>query len=422
VRVAQIMINFANNAVKFTQSGEVVLRVSTLSRKERCVRLRFEVSDTGIGIPEEKLPLLFRPFQQLEGGIDRRFEGTGLGLAISKSLAELMGGQVGVESREGHGSVFYLELNLQVAAGEDLAPTELLEAPAEASRDTGVGEPARSELPDAPQSLRNRHVLVVEDNPINREVVHDLLELVGVRVTAAADGMEALRLLNDQCFDAVLMDVHLPVMDGFEVTAAARRSARFPATPIIALTANALAGDRERCLRAGMDDYIPKPVDPKQLYATLARHCGASATSVHAKTAPQGAAREASDRGQVLSALEAIPGLDTVRGLQHVMGRIDLYTSLAHRIAHERADVPRQVESALRKGDQRKLAGLLHDAKSMLGTLGAFRLQETCADLEKKVSGGQPLDSAIAEFCTDYSKLMALVSRATSGADANEPL
>ena len=136
------------------------------------------------------------------------------------------------------------------------------------------------------ECLTGRHVLLVEDNPINQEVVHDLLEAVGVQVTTAGDGVEALRILDNRRFDAVLMDVHMPVMNGFETTAAIRRSKRFPAMPIIALTANALDGDRDRCLEAGMDDYVPKPIDPKQMFATLARHCAPGARDADSANAP----------------------------------------------------------------------------------------------------------------------------------------
>jgi CheY-like chemotaxis protein len=252
--VRQVLLNLVGNALKFTHEGGVSVRVTAGELGTERAHLRVAVVDTGIGIGEDARQRLFEPFSQADSSTTRRYGGTGLGLAICKRLVEAMGGSIGAESEPGQGSTFWFTIPLREAVA---APPP---GPVTASP-----EPA---APIAP--LR---VLVAEDNRVNQLVIVRLLEKVGHRVDVAANGQETLAALKLVSYDLVLMDCQMPEMDGFEATRAIRDAERATGghIPIVALTANALEGDRERCLAAGMDDYLPKPITPRALTAALAR-------------------------------------------------------------------------------------------------------------------------------------------------------
>ncbi|WP_305043961.1 PAS domain S-box protein [Geoalkalibacter sp.] len=262
-RLRQILLNLAGNAVKFTPAGRVDIRVALTRDTEAEVLLRFSVCDTGIGIAPDKIGLLFNKFTQVDASITRRYGGTGLGLAISRQLVELMGGQIGVESQPGRGSEFWFTARF----GRACRPADTY-APLE-SVAFGAYRAPSSSLPE----VRPR-VLVVEDNRTNQRVALGLLEKLGVTVELATNGIEALKLLQTLPCDLVLMDVQMPEMDGFEATRAIRDPrARVlnPQVPIVAMTAHAMQGDRERCLAAGMNDYLSKPLSARALDAVLKR-------------------------------------------------------------------------------------------------------------------------------------------------------
>lgn len=537
-RIGQVLINFANNAVKFTERGEIVLRVSERGRDEGGVALRLAVEDTGIGIAEDKLPLLFCPFQQLDGSMSRQFEGSGLGLAISRNLAELMDGAVSVTSQPGQGSVFALELSLRIgdaavspdsavvpatdahnrrvlvaddnaharrvlaeqlrslsfrvdeagsgqeavervvaadtdglpyavvfvdwkmpeldglavagqlrrrpvhtscprlvllaAGGHDLraglddphidavlakpvTPGALRNVLTELFNPTQAGKASNAAANEGWERLDGRAILLVEDNPINQEVVQDLLELVGARVTLAGDGLRGIELLQSRPFDLVLMDIHMPTMDGFEATAEIRKDPRFAQLPIVALTANALEGDLERCLAAGMNDYIAKPIHPGRMFATLARHL--QAVSEHPPAGPaeaRKASRAADPVGDdsLLAALAGIPGIDVAQAVARMLGRADLYCQLVRRVAAERADLVNKLEAAQRGGDRRALVELIHGAKSILGMLGADGLQQRCVRLQQHLNVGDVVDDEISAFADDLAPLLQQLTAA----------
>jgi signal transduction histidine kinase/ActR/RegA family two-component response regulator len=256
-RLRQILTNLIGNAIKFTDSGEVVVRYSAGSEANGIVELLFEVADTGVGIAAENQARIFESFSQEDGSTTRRYGGTGLGLAISKQLVELMAGTIGVTSEPGRGATFRFTVRLPTTAG---APATLASDGTRLAASQG-----------ACQRLRGR-VLLVEDNVVNQAVALGMLEALGVDATVASDGREALARLTDAPFDAVLMDCQMPVMDGFEATRVIRAREGGLTLPIIALTANAVVGDRERCLAAGMNEYLSKPFSLEQLGDVLGRY------------------------------------------------------------------------------------------------------------------------------------------------------
>ena len=251
-RVRQALLNYAGNAVKFTEQGGIRLRAALVQQRGDDVLLRFEVEDSGVGVDEQALPRLFEAFEQADLSATREHGGTGLGLAITRRLALLMGGEADARQRAGGGSVFWFTAWLQ------------------------RGQPARPALEareHAQAELQLRHagarVLLVEDNFVNREVALALLRAPGLEVDVAEHGAAALRLLGQQRYDLVVMDVQMPVLDGLQATRLMRAQPALASLPVIAMTANAFKEDRTACLAAGMNDFIAKPVDPQLLYATL---------------------------------------------------------------------------------------------------------------------------------------------------------
>ena len=264
LRLRQVLTNLLGNAIKFTEQGEVLLsaRLSTFPLGEAEVMIEFAVADTGIGIAAEQQAEIFSPFHQADASTTRSYGGTGLGLAISANLVGLMGGRIWVESRLGQGSTFRFTVKLarQAVGLTDVAPP-------------AAGGLSRDGRPAAQRPLR---ILLAEDNPANQKVAVYLLRQYGHGATVASDGREALERVRDQDFDLVLMDVQMPTMDGFQATEAIRKlpeqaKARLP---IVAMTAYAMKGDQERCLAAGMDGYITKPINARELFETIERLAG----------------------------------------------------------------------------------------------------------------------------------------------------
>jgi two-component system, sensor histidine kinase and response regulator len=373
LRLGQILINYANNAVKFTERGEVRMRVCAIAQAAGRMRLRFEVQDSGIGMTTEQQTRLFRSFEQADNSTTRKYGGTGLGLAISKRLAELMGGTVGVSSQPGHGSCFWVELWLDTGQ-------------------PGAAQQRRTVSPSDLAGLCGARVLLVDDNELNRQMAAELLEDQGLIVTLAEDGQQALDELARAEFDIVLMDMQMPVLDGLEATHRIRARPESAALPVLAMTANAMRSDRERCLAAGMNDHIAKPIEPDELFALLLQWLPARAgASVH----PAVTATAQTDPGPDLPALAAIPGLDAGAGMRRVRGKANAYLKLLHRFVTGQADAIVHARMALADARNDEAQRLLHTLKGSAATIGAVELaaQAGAAELALAESRSPELDN-----------------------------
>lgn len=268
-RLRQAILNLASNAVKFTSQGSVTLRGEVLAEDKARCQLRFSIEDTGPGIAPIKQPALFTAFTQLDNSSSREFGGTGLGLVITRHLAHLMGGEVGVESTLGQGSCFWLTIHVDRSTGGEQAGPAL------------SGLSAASYLK---QRLLPAQILLAEDEPINCEVAVELLSCVGCQVDVAVDGEKAEKMAASRNYDLILMDIQMPLLNGFQAAALIRQMPQHRTTPILAMTADVMQADKERCLQHGMNDFISKPVDPEQLYATLRRWLPMEASTASSET------------------------------------------------------------------------------------------------------------------------------------------
>lgn len=379
LRLRQILINFSANAVKFTDRGYVTVRVQKLGEKNGKVNLVFEVSDTGIGIENQKLEHLFQPFHQVDSSSARRFEGTGLGLSISKNLADLMQGRIEVDSKIGEGSCFRLYVSLAKA----IEPMAAL--------------PAATEF-----SAIKCKLLVVEDNPLNQEIILALLQAMGAEITCVGSGSEAIDAVAKQRFDLVMMDIQLPGMDGVEATKRIRELDAGKTLPIIALTANALPGDKENYLAAGMDDYISKPINPTELYQLLTRwiklsHSHSTDTAVLA-----------TDMLQLLRT----NGIAVERALHHLMGNEKLYRRLLERFALERTDFVDEFNIMLASNETENAYLQIHSLKSLAGSLGMTELERTTFRLEEQLRSNSLEPTLVAEFNQLFNNKIKLVKQA----------
>ena len=380
-RLRQVLVNLAENAVKFTERGEVRIRVETGGEKAGRRVLRFLVEDTGIGIPPENRESVFETFTQVDSSSARKYGGAGLGLAISRKLVEMMGGEIGLESEVGKGTVVAFTVPFEEPAGRA------------SGAGSGTGAEGSREKASLGGGRLSGRVLLVEDNPTNQLVASRLMEKFGFSVEVASNGARALEALAAGEFDLVLMDVQMPEMDGIEATRRIREGAagtRNVHIPIIALTAHAMAGDREKCLEAGMDDYLPKPVEAKTLREALERWipgiepAGEGKKEPSVRERPQGSPRPAKP-GSVFDKEGLLERLEEDQELVEYMLRTFLQ------------EVPGEWETLRKVVERREWVGaerLAHNLKGSAATVGAEALCEAAQALEEAVREGSPGKSA----------------------------
>jgi len=561
LRIGQILINMANNAVKFTPAGEVTLSVSLRQGVGRDVLLAFEVEDTGIGLTPEQMGRLFKSFEQADSSVTRQYGGTGLGLAISKSLAQAMGGEVGVRSTPGAGSTFWFTARLGVgeAAATATLPTMdlhgrsvlvvddnqasplllndmlhglgfavqqahsgqaalqiLLEADrrktpyafvlmewhmpgmdglqtvqaiqnlqihtapfvlmvtahkrqdlVQVAKVLGIehvlAKPVSSSLlvktmmqlmgraqPDLHQaarqmaqsshelqlgSLRGVRLLLVEDNDINQQVACELLRQFHFEVDVADNGQIAVhqvqaRLSEGLPYDLVLMDMQMPVMDGVSATRLIRQTRSSAQLPIVAMTANAMQADRQRCLDAGMDGFVTKPINPEELWRVLLEKLGRKAAArpqPPAQSATPAPPAPATEAAEGLDALRAVEGLDVELGLQYTGNNPSLYVTLLRKFEASQHDAAAHIAALLRCGEVAGAERMAHTLKGLAGSLGATWLQGSADRLEAALRTGQSLarqKQALDDLCHQLQGLMPQL-RAIDGVcpvdDASQP-
>ncbi|MGR0480491.1 MAG: cache domain-containing protein [Candidatus Electronema sp. V4] len=382
MRLHQVLANLIGNAVKFTEAGEITVSATLAQRSHERAAVRFAVSDTGIGIPPDKIPQLFESFTQADSSTARKYGGTGLGLSISKQLVNLMGGELTAASEVGVGSVFSFGLEL-------LLPVE---------KSAGAGEEdGADQAAAALRHLRNARILLVEDNLINQQVAQEILAKAGLQVETVNNGEEAVAAVAARDYDAVLMDIQMPVMDGYEATRRIRQELGKHSLPILAMTAHAVSEERDKCFRMGMDDHIAKPVSRRSLFAALNRWI-----------------RERPDRDCVLPLqlgrsgskaacclkllLEEVgtaaqpAGLDIAGGLRRLEGNEDLCLKLLRSFCREQRGISAKMEELIRAHDLKGAQYVAHSLKGVAGNIGMPGIQHLAGRIEADLHAGRTAD------------------------------
>jgi signal transduction histidine kinase/DNA-binding NarL/FixJ family response regulator/HPt (histidine-containing phosphotransfer) domain-containing protein len=409
LRITQILNNLLSNALKFTRSGSIVVRATAVGDGKdlsQALTLRFEVHDSGIGMSEAQQALLFKPFSQADNSVSRMYGGTGLGLAICMHLSRMMGGTMRVRSSPGKGSVFSFDIQALPTATEASPALSQSEAAAPAS------------LSD----LQGLRVLLVEDNAINRQLAQALLAKVGVQPTMAVNGQAALDVLraSPEGFDVVLMDVQMPVMDGITATRELRQDSRFDALPIVAITANAMSDDRENCLRAGMQDYLAKPLDRMALYDMLRRwgHPQGSTASEPTQALPTAAPQPPHAPLAMPAPSNAKPQAtalaDQVAAVERFGGDVQLYHEIVQDFAREEAATPQRIRLALEEGDLATAQRTCHTLKGLAATIGATPLHDAAKALDMALRSGEVPDAWIALADTLEQRMHELITHINS--------
>ncbi|MDP2805148.1 MAG: ATP-binding protein [Gallionellaceae bacterium] len=412
-RLRQALLNYASNAVKFTDEGRISLRAKLLQEKAGELLVRFEAADTGIGITPEQMPRMFHAFEQADSSTTRKYGGTGLGLVITRRLAQLMGGEFGVESTPGKGSTFWFTARLHRGQGAMPPTLNMHEKNAEDHlRKTHAG----------------RRILLAEDNAINREVALELLHGVGLNADVAEDGLQALEMIKAQGYDLILMDMQMPHMDGVEATRAIRKLAEWRDKPIIAMTANAFDEDRHICEEAGMNDFVAKPVDPKVLYSVLslwlARTPITEVSAVTAKLVEK--PKEGNGSAEtVLQHLAVIPGVSVARGLIALNGNAEKYASLMQRFVSEHSKDMNLLQTHLSAKEYEDARRLAHTIKGTAATMGAEKLSALAANIDARLRTRGETELASELFAEEIAAMtveFAALAKALASAFAAQPV
>jgi signal transduction histidine kinase/HPt (histidine-containing phosphotransfer) domain-containing protein/ActR/RegA family two-component response regulator len=375
-RVQQIIMNLLGNALKFTMAGTIDVSLDCVRADEDRAFMSFQVTDTGIGLTPEQKNIIFDKFTQADASTTRRFGGTGLGLAITKQLTEMMGGTISVESELDKGSCFRIMIPFDTAVPDDV---EFLKTRILGSPSSNPGDAGEIVLPAL-------DILLVEDTPLNQKAAVWMLERSGCRVTVAGNGKDALSVLEKTHFDIVLMDLQMPEMDGIQATREIRCLAPpVSKIPIIAMTANALKGDRERCLEAGMDDYISKPFDKNTLLNLLE------------KWSTKGMARPYVTDIPTLEIAEACPPESAVLDWRGVLKKfgfdISDYRELLHGFMNELPGKTASLSEAVKQNNPERITKIAHSLKGSAGYVGASRMMRAAADLESAARSIQPVEA-----------------------------
>ncbi|HSW03771.1 ATP-binding protein [Aquabacterium sp.] len=387
LRLGQVLINLCNNAVKFTERGEIDVAIALRERDAQAATLTFEVRDSGIGMSPAQVQQVFQPFQQADASTSRRYGGTGLGLTISRRLVQLMGGDITVASEPGRGSTLSFALRYALHDG-----------PLPRAEQTAGQTPA-----DVRAQLAGLRVLLVEDHPFNRELAQELLRRVGIEVRVAEHGAQALEILANERFDGVLMDCQMPVMDGYAATRALRAQPALRDLPVIALTANAMVGEHQRAIAAGMNDHITKPIEVERLYATLARW-------LRPETPPAMPAEEAAvEAAEPADATDPLPRIDVRAGLKVAAGDPALYQRLLRVFRTTCVELPARLDRALAGGDHAAVRELCHKLKGAAVTVGAARLPHAAEALGRACREGANAASIDALHAALAGELQAVV-------------
>ena len=384
VRLQQILLNLTGNAIKFTEKGEVVLKVQLLQRNETSCRLHFAVCDTGIGMTPQQMAVVFDSFRQASSDTTRKYGGTGLGLSISKHLVELFGGTISVDSTPGKGSVFSFDIDLDISANTTAATQEGISAT----------------MLDALKGIR---VLVAEDNRYNLIVASETLELKipGVQVTSALNGLQAVEKCRAEAFDIVLMDVHMPVMDGLEATRLIREKDKN--IPILAFTASVIKSEVQSCLDSGMTGWIPKPFRDSEFFGKIYHALRGNREALLALPPDKAPETQGPPGATDLRFLEELTGGDKAR----IRKYLELYLESARTI------LP-QIEAALDAGDHERLRRLVHTIKPQFRMVGLPDTGELAAAIERSLTEGQApedLSESVARLLKESHNSVAIFER-----------